>query len=558
MVVDIKRHLCDGNKLKWLISAGLAWLEYNQARVNELNVFPVPDGDTGTNMCLTMKKANEAVQDSDENHVGIVSDAVAQGALLGARGNSGVILSQILAGFAQGLRGHEVFDTQVFAYALQKAVDAAYKAVIDPVEGTILTVARESAEAGYAFAQDSYDLIEMLDVMIATGKETLKRTPELLPVLKKAGVVDSGGQGLIFILEGMARHLRDEPVYFNTAQTQNGTSPQGDWEDALVPEDEDGYGYDVQFLIRGIDMDVAKIREDIDAMGWSTLVVGNDHLIKVHVHVHDPGEPISYAIKLGAAIDDVVVENMQLQYQEYVTERQSREHVTDHYATPADQVAIITVASGEGLRYLFSHDMGAACVIAGGQTMNPSTEDFLAAIDQLPNREIILLPNNKNILMAAEQAAHIARDKDVRVIPSRTIPEGINAMIAYSNQRETGRIDGIFADMRDSLTEVVTGEITHATRSIELDSVYARAGQPIGILEGDLVTAGDDLEQVIMDLLTRAEVEDYELITLYYGSEIRAADAEALVAKLQARYSEQEFHAVYGGQPLYPYIISLE
>lgn len=557
MVVEIKRHICDGNHLKWLVAAGLAWLEYNEAHVNRLNVFPVPDGDTGTNMRLTMQKAYQAIQDLTETHVGIVAEKVANGALLGARGNSGVILSQLLYGFAQTIRGHEFFDTQMFAYALSKAVDAAYKAVIEPKEGTILTVAREATEAGKAYAETNNDLGGMLEAVIREGKESLARTPELLPVLKNAGVVDSGGQGLIYILEGMARLLNDEPVYIKAENGGAAAEQAQDWQQALEPEDEEGYGYDVQFLIHGQALDVNQIRADIDAMGWSTLVVGNDSLIKVHVHVHDPGEPISYAIKLGAFIDDVVVENMQQQYHTYVENRAAGEASADEDVT-VEGVAVITVVSGEGLRYLFKSDLGAAIVISGGQTMNPSTEDFLEAIGKLNNTEIVLLPNNKNIILAAEQAAKLTTDKIVRVVPSKTVPQGINAMIAYGNTREGGDVDEIADAMQSALTEVMTGEVTFSTRDVELNGVTAREGQPIALLEGKMVAAVDQVEDAVRALLDSAAADARELVTLYYGSTVRSNEAEALAARLSAVYTDQEIHTVYGGQPLYPYIISIE
>jgi DAK2 domain fusion protein YloV len=558
MVVEIKRHICDGNHLKWLVAAGLAWLEYNEAHVNRLNVFPVPDGDTGTNMRLTMQKAYQAIQDLTETHVGIVAEKVANGALLGARGNSGVILSQLLYGFAQTIRGHEFFDTQMFAYALSKAVDAAYKAVIEPKEGTILTVAREATEAGKAYAETNNDLGGMLEAVIREGKESLARTPDLLPVLKNAGVVDSGGQGLIYILEGMARLLNDEPVYIKADGSGGAAAEQAqDWQHALEPEDEEGYGYDVQFLIHGQALDVNQIRADIDAMGWSTLVVGNDALIKVHVHVHDPGEPISYAIKLGAFIDDVVVENMQQQYHTYVENRAAGETSADEEVA-VEGVAVITVVSGEGLRYLFKSDLGAAIVISGGQTMNPSTEDFLEAIGKLNNTEIVLLPNNKNIILAAEQAAKLTTDKTVRVVPSKTVPQGINAMIAYGNTRDAGDVDEITDAMQGALTEVMTGEVTFSTRDVELNGVNAREGQPIALLEGKMVAAVDQVEDAVRALLDSAAANARELVTLYYGSTVRSNEAEALATKLSAVYTDQEIHTVYGGQPLYPYIISIE
>lgn len=553
MIIEVKKQICDGHLYKWLIAAGLAWLEHNKERVNQLNVFPVPDGDTGTNMLLTMKRAYEEIAHMNEPHVGIVSEAVSRGALMGARGNSGVILSQLLRGFAMRLQGHETFDALLFADACKSAVDMAYKAVITPVEGTILTVARLAKDAVVEKATYESNLSELLTIMVDAAFSALQQTPDLLPILKKAGVVDSGGQGFVCILEGMQRLLRGEVVSMvREMQAVDGQQ----WQDALVPEDEEGYGYDVQFLMHGQSMDVNVVRATIDAMGWSTLVVGDEKLIKVHVHVHDPGKPISYAIGLGVAIDDVVVENMQMQYQGYVEERVERETGA---GTAVEGIAVITVASGEGLRKLFTHDLQAAHVVSGGQTMNPSAEDFLAAIDQIPNTEIILLPNNKNIIMAARQAAALARDKQVRVVPSRSLQQGIAAMFAYSNTRETGAtLDEITQEMTTALSNVVSCDVTNATRSVEFDGVNVEEGHFIGMLDGTLVVTGDELFEVVGQLLSKAKAHEKELVTIYYGGEQDATQAQALVDYLVSDFGSQEFEIVPGGQPLYPYIISLE
>ncbi len=555
MAVNVEQKVCDGHLLKWLLAAGLAWLEENRDRVDQLNVFPVPDGDTGKNMVLTLRSAYQEVALLDERHVGIIGEKVARGALMGARGNSGVILSQLWRGFTNALRGHEVFDAPLFARACESAVDLAYKSVVTPVEGTILTVAREATEAVTAQLSDSSDLRGLLEIMVEAAHQSLKRTPDLLPVLKKAGVVDSGGQGLVYMLEGMLRLLRGEDVF--SSQIQASVSSGDTWQAALEPEDEEGYGYDVQFLMHGEHMDVEAIRAAIDAMGWSTLVVGDDRMIKVHVHVHDPGQPISYAIQLGASLDDIVVENMQEQYQAYVEQRIAREHEPEEDAA-LNEVAVITVASGEGLRRLLRKDLQAAYVIAGGQTMNPSTQDFLAAIDALPSNKIVLLPNNKNIIMAAQQAASLARDKEVRVIGSRTIPQGISAMLAYTNIAHSNNIDEVAAEMENALRHIVSLEVTTATRNVEMDGLEVRRGQYIGLLDGALVVAGDEMNDVVADVLRKAGADEYELVTLYYGDGLRQQQVRDLVAVLREEFAGQEFEIVQGDQPLYPYMISLE
>lgn len=558
MTVDINDPtLCDGHRFKWLMAAGLAWLEQNHQTVDELNVFPVPDGDTGKNMLWTMRSAYKEVSGMDEEQVGLVGNAVAHGALMGARGNSGVILSQIWQGFARAIDGHDLIDAPLFVAACQSAVDAAYKAVTNPVEGTILTVAREATEAivSHVDNDNEADLHKILGVMVAAAQVSVKNTPELLPVLKKAGVVDSGGQGLVYILQGMLRLVNGEAVMgLEGIGTIEATQS---WQAALEPEDEAGYGYDVQFLMHGQALNVDQVRADIDAMGWSTLVVGNDRLIKVHVHVHDPGQPISYAIGQGVSIDDVVVENMQDQYQHFVEERLAREDesVVNEFV---DTVAVIAVATGDGLIGLFHSDLSAAHMIAGGQTMNPSTQDFLSAVDALPNSRIILLPNNKNVIMAAQQAATLARDKEVRVVPTRTLPQGISAMIGYANAVESDNIEAIMAAMTEALGFVTSGEVTTATRDVEIDGVAVRTGQYIGLLDGDLVVAGHELVDVMRDLLTQAVDDDSEIITLYYGDSFDEAQARAVVDSLEDQFEDQEFEILRGDQPLYPFIISVE
>jgi len=556
MAINIDQRVCNGHLLKWLVSAGVTWLEYNREKVDRLNVFPVPDGDTGKNMLLTMRRAYEEIAKLDEGHVGIASDLIARGALMGARGNSGVILSQLWKGFSLPLRGHEVFDAPLFARACASAVDLAYKAVVNPVEGTILTVARESMEAVIHRAEHESDLRRLLEIMVETAHESLQRTPDLLPVLKKAGVVDSGGQGFVYLLEGMLHFLRGDNVLDADAVVSIESSES--WQDALEPEDEEGYGYDVQFLMHGNDMNVAAVRAAIDDMGWSTLVVGDANLIKVHVHVHDPGQPITYAIGLGAALDDVVVENMQRQYQVYVEERISREQEPESNIADSD-VAVITVASGEGMQRLFKQDLRAAHVVSGGQTMNPSTQDFLMVIDSLPNEKIVLLPNNKNVIMAAQQAASLARDKTVRVVPSKSLPQGISAMLEYLNiTDDVHDIDDVTKAMTDALDYVMGCEVTIATRDVELDGVDVKQGQYIGLVDGQLVVSDDDLTALVDELLREAGAVERERITLYYGSDVSEAQAQAMRMHLAAEFKRQEFEVVRGDQPLYPYIISVE
>jgi hypothetical protein len=553
--------VADGFLVKQLFGAGLTWLEQKKETVNRLNVFPVPDGDTGTNMFLTMRQAYKEIAHLEEAHVGRLSGAIAQGALKGARGNSGVILSQLFAGVARALDGHEKLTAPLLADACRSAVDYAYRAVEKPVEGTILTVSRGMMESVVARYEQEQDLILLLKRMVSAGRTALRRTPDMLPMLQKAGVVDSGGAGLVYIFEGMLRALCGKTLVLDEGvapAVQAAAVVEAEtWQDAIVPEDELGYGYDVQFLMRGTNLDIDRVRADIQAMGWSTLVVGDQALIKVHVHVHNPGIPLSYAIECGASIDDIVVENMQRQYEDYVQNRAEREHAI---RDDIEGVAVITVASGEGLERIFTEQFNAAHVVHGGQTMNPSTGDFNRVIEALPNTEIILLPNNKNVLLAARQAAAGASGKQVRVVPSTTVPQGISAMLEYQNAIATGEraLDAIASAMSAALANAVTVEITNATRDAEFDGIQVRAGQYIGLINDTLVAAGDDIQSVTTKTLQLAKADTREIITLYYGSDATEESARAMVEHLAAQLPNQEFEIVHGGQALYPYIISVE
>ncbi len=557
--VESGREVCNGLLLKYLIAAGHTWLKNNMEHVNELNVFPVPDGDTGTNMHLTMRKAYEEVNklDTDEPDVSTIAQAAAKGALMGARGNSGVILSQILAGFAEGLKDLQTFNAHQLADACKISIDYAYKAVVDPVEGTILTVSREAGEALIALVENNGDipLRRVLERFVEAAEESLKRTPEKLKVLKEAGVVDSGGAGFLYIIQGMLRILEGKPVEQSHTGNEQATGETA-WEDALEPEDEEGYGYDVQFLIHGDNLDVPQVRADIDAMGWSTLVVGDPQLVKVHVHVHNPATPLNYAIEtLGAEIDDIVVENMQLQYRGYVEQRKARE---SGLVNEVEGTAVITVVAGDGLSKIYKNDFQVSYIIHGGQTMNPSTEDFVAAINAVPNKHIVLLPNNKNILMAANQAAKMTNiDKDVRVVPSRTVPQGIAAMVGYLNAGDA-ELDDLVEEMRNVMGEVTTIEITTATRDALIDEVNIGQGQFIALVDGKLADAGDDMQAVITASMRRAVRGDSELVTLYYGADETPESAAALCEALSDDFPELIFESIEGGQALYPYLISIE
>jgi hypothetical protein len=538
--------VADGQEFKEWVRAGLGWLQHHQEAINALNVFPVPDGDTGTNMVLTMQSAWNEVHKSPEREVGTIAHKVAHGALMGARGNSGVILSQIWRGMARSLDGKEVMTGEDLAAALEEGAQTAYKGVIRPVEGTILTVAREVAEAAAEAVRHSEDLIFILEQIVRRAQDAVARTPSLLPVLAEAGVVDAGGQGLYVILEGMLRYLRGESVAedlgFIRAVDLATTAP--------APAEEEGYGYDVQFIIVGNGLDVEAIRRDIDAMGESALVVGDPSAVKVHVHVPDPGVPLSYAVKLGS-LRDVVVEDMQAQYQQFVMGREQPPVLRAPMA--ATEIATVAVAAGEGLARVFQ-SLGAAAVVHGGQTMNPSTEEILQAVESVPSNRVIILPNNKNIIMAAEQARDLS-EKSVVVVPTRTIPQGIAAILALNYQAD---LETNAQTMLEAAQEVQTGEVTTATRDVTLGGLSVHKGQVIGIHDGELCVAGETPEQVVEALIERMNPSDLEIITLYYGADVSAEEAETLVERLEEKYPDLEFEVIEGGQPHYFYIISAE
>jgi DAK2 domain fusion protein YloV len=545
--------VCDGQTLKHLTQAGLVWLERNYEMVNSLNVFPVPDGDTGTNMLLTMRSAVNEIAESDETHVGRMAQQIYNGALMGARGNSGVILSQLWRGFWLGLSDSAYLDVPGVIRGLKEATSTAYKAVQEPVEGTMLTVAREAYEEASEFGRKESDLPKLLERVVQRCHVSVQKTPELLDVLRKAGVVDSGGMGLTIILEGMLHYLDGEDLRdtFEAPRESSGL------ESALAPESELGYGYDVQFLLKGSDLDVTRVRADIEAMGDSGLIVGDERLIKVHIHVHDPGVPLSYGVSHGI-IRDIVVENMQEQYEEFAVHDLPSGIETGlemaHSAIEDGTIAVVTVSPGEGLSRIF-YSLGAGKVIPGGQTMNPSTKQIIEAIDDLPTDKVIVLPNNKNIIMAAEQAVEQVNGKQVRVIPTRSVPQGIAALLAHDPYAE---LDAAQANMLDASSVVETGEVTVSTRDATISGIQVKKGQVIGLHNDTLCVAGEDLDAVVIDLLEKMGSTDFELITVYYGQDIDEAQANAMLERIQQAFPEQEVELREGGQAHYYYILSVE
>ncbi len=534
---------CDGRGLKLLMRSGLAWLERHQEAINTLNVYPVPDGDTGTNMLLTMQSAYKEIQESPEEEVGIIAQKVAHGALMGARGNSGVILSQIFRGFARGLEGVDAFGTVQFASALQEAARTAYQGVIKPVEGTILTVAREAADVSVLAAASSGDLRYVLEQVVNEARASVTRTPTLLQVLADAGVVDAGGQGLLVILEGMLRCAQGEPVSMDT-ELEAAVDLQ-----PFHLEAEEGYGYDIQFIIRGQGLKVEEIRETIASMGDSALVVGDSSAVKVHVHSPEPGTPINYGAGVGE-ISRVIVENMQEQYQEFILSKAKQPSAP---VEPLGGVGTVVVAPGQGLAQVLE-SLGATVVVPGGQTMNPSTEDLLSAVENVPSDDVIILPNNKNIVMAAEQASAMS-GKNVRVVRSITVPQGVSALLALNYQSD---LDTNASVMAEAAMAIKTIEITSAVRSVQVDGIHVQEGEVIGLVNGVLKAKGESPNEVSKMTLGEMSADELEIITVYYGESVTEDEAQQLAGELETLFPDQEVEVVDGGQPYYYYILSAE
>jgi DAK2 domain fusion protein YloV len=533
---------CDGQGLKRLFNASLAWLDQHTAMINSLNVFPVPDGDTGTNMYLTLQAACQEMGPLPEDHVGSVAQQASRGALMGARGNSGVILSQILRGFAQSLKDKEDFNAVEFASALQRGATVAYQAVIKPVEGTILTVVRESSSAAVEVSSQLKDLRELFEYVVHAARESVAKTPQLLPVLREAGVVDAGGQGLFVILEGMTKCLRGQALQIEVELSEMVELQQA------APET--GYGYDVQYILEGEHLDVPQIRADISAMGEHALVVGDSGTVKVHVHTPHPGDPLNYGAQQGS-LSRVIIENMQEQYQSFIMGRAAP--VLPDQEAEELPIGIVVVSPGPGLDRLFE-SLGANVIVSGGQTMNPSTEQLLQAVQDAPAPDVIVLPNNSNIILAAQQAQALA-SKRVRVIPSQTVPQGVSALLAFNYNAD---LDDNARAMERSTNEVTTAEITTAVRDVNVNGLCVQEGHIIGLIDGELEIVGEEIDTVVDQVLERICTDETEIITLYYGEQASAASTEALADRLASHYPDVEIEVIEGGQPHYHYIVSTE
>jgi fatty acid kinase len=540
----------DGQSLKRLVEAGLIWLRTNQQTVNALNVFPVPDGDTGTNMVLTMQSAYNEISALGHRSVDDMAAAVSQGALMGARGNSGVILSQLWRGFSRGLQGQEVLDGPGMARAFAEARDTAYKGVVRPVEGTILTVAKDVAAATEAALGATQDPIELLALAVKAADESVERTPDLLPVLKQAGVVDSGGKGLFFILEGMLRHIYGEPLDTPIASVQPLSAL--DFESAMQ-EVEEGQDFEVVVdFYPESELNLQSFYGKLEEMGTSIQVGEGEGMYRMHIHVplENRYQPIDYIMGLGT-ITKVAMENLVAQMDE-IDQKGKGDYFELANVEPG-QIAVVTVSPGPGLSRIFA-SLGVAAIVEGGQTMNPSTQEILAAFENMPTDKVIILPNNKNIIMAANQAKEVTV-KNVQVVPSRNIPQGLSAMLAFNPDSD---VEAVAEKMNKSLALVQAGEITIATRSVEIDGVNVEQGQVIALLDGKLVCSAKSVEESCLCMLGKAKAEEHELITLFYGEDLGTTEANRIADRVREAYPEQEIEVQDGGQPHYQFIISVE
>ena len=538
-------HKIGGRALKRLYRLGLNNLSRNVDLINRLNVFPVPDGDTGINMFHTLQRAYREIEDTETDDFSQIAEGFARGALMGARGNSGTILSQLLKGFADGLDGAPHLTDELFARACLVAVQRGYASVSEPTEGTMLTVARQATEALQRRESGSSSLKEMLETLIAAADESLNDTPQLLPILQDAGVVDAGGMGLVCFLRGL-RGDRSPP---------QASTDQYAGKLAAAGAGTESFGYDVQFLMIGNDLDLTQTRRDLEQLGWSVIVVGDEATMKVHIHVDNPAVPLDYAIQSGAALDDVVVENMTLQYQQSLANASSMRSQPD--AATSD-VSVIAVAEGDGLRAVY-RDLNCGAVIRGGALRNPPAEEFVAAIQQAPAERVIILPNNRNVILAAQQAAGLVEPLRARVVPTETVLHGINAMLAFGDAIDAGAdFESTIAQMSAACEEIHAIEITRASRSSRIRDLEIRENDFIAIVDGAIRSASSDVARATLDAFAVLDAACLELATVYYGAGISEFETNQLIRRLTKSIEGLEFEAVYGGQSLYPFLISVE
>ncbi len=548
----------DAEVLKKLFLAGAANLEAKKEWINDLNVFPVPDGDTGTNMTLTIMSAAKEVNSLAAPTMQTLSKAISGGSLRGARGNSGVILSQLLRGFTKVVRDYDELDSIIISTAFQKAVETAYKAVMKPKEGTILTVARGMADKILDLSTEIDDLEELLDKVIKYGDEVLEHTPDLLPVLKQAGVVDSGGQGLMQIMKGAYDALMGKEINYEAVASQGGPSGSSEVSAQGLEEKEIKFGYCTEFIVMlEKPYDAAKEAEFkayLESIGDSIVLVSDGEIVKVHVHTNHPGLAFEKGLTFGS-LTRMKVDNMREEHQERVianAEKAAKEQAKKD--EPKKKYGFISVSAGEGLSEIFK-SLGVDYIIEGGQTMNPSTEDMLNAIDKVNAENVFIFPNNSNIILAANQAQSIVEDKNIIVIPTKTIPQGISALIAYSEEASP---EENTEAMTEEIANIKSGSVTYAVRDTEIDDKTIKQGDIMGIGDKTILSVGQNIQDVTKDMIEQLAGDDAELISIYYGSDVTEEDANALAKAVEAVHPDVDVEVNYGGQPIYYYILSVE
>ncbi|AOZ87319.1 hypothetical protein BK049_00660 [Bacillus xiamenensis] len=551
----------DGRSFAKMILAGAHHLSQNAQIVDALNVFPVPDGDTGTNMNLSMTSGAKAVEETNTNHIGKVGVALSKGLLMGARGNSGVILSQLFRGFSKNIEHKETIDAKEFALALQAGVDTAYKAVMKPIEGTILTVAKDAAKKAVAVSAAEDQIDRVLELTIEEARASLDRTPDLLPVLKEVGVVDSGGKGLLCVYEGFLASLRGEDLPPKTASLPTlkelvSAEHHKSAQSHMNTEDIE-FGYCTEFMVKFEEdkqsFEENAFREELSEFGDSLLVVSDDTLAKVHIHAEHPGEVLSYAQRYGSLIN-MKIENMREQHSSIVNEE--KDHSTAAPKAPAakkQRFGVVSVAMGEGIADLFK-SIGASVVIEGGQTMNPSTEDIVKAIDSIHAETVFILPNNSNIVMAAKQAATVS-SREVVVIPTKTVPQGMSALLSLN---ETASNEDNEAAMLEAIDHVKSGQITFAVRDTQIDGIDIAKGDYMGLYNGKITLTAKNQLDAAKELLNQMVTEDDEIVTIIKGEDATSDEMEALEAYIEETFEDVEVEVHDGKQPLYSYILAVE
>ena len=547
--------------LRKMFLAGAANLEAKKEFINELNVFPVPDGDTGTNMTLTIMSAAKEVQALEDPDMVSMAKAISSGSLRGARGNSGVILSQLLRGFTKEIREYKEIDTIILAKACDRATATAYKAVMKPKEGTILTVAKGISQKAAELAETTDDLEVFLPEVISHAEQVLEETPELLPVLKEAGVVDSGGQGLLEVIRGAYDAFLGKEIDYTSIETVPGTK--------MVKPDQQAeadikFGYCTEFIIMTekpfTAKDETEFKAYLESIGDSIVCVADDDIVKIHVHTNDPGLAIQKALTYGQ-LSRMKIDNMREEHQEKLIRDAEKVAVQQAEAAelkkkkePRKPVGFIAVSIGDGMNEIF-RELGVDYIIEGGQTMNPSTDDMLTAIDEVNADHIFILPNNKNIILAANQAQTLTKDKDIIVIPTKTVPQGITAVISYMPEAD---VDTNLEAMQDAVKNVKTGQVTYAVRDTKIDDKVIHEGDIMGIGDQGILSVGQSVEDMTKDMLAQLVDEDSELISLYYGQDIQAEDAEKFTQALEDIYPDIDIDVHMGGQPIYYYVLSVE